>query len=631
MYTGLGFLAAASVVAGLVKRRRSSQHFEASQAERFRSPTTRLSLQPSAMGSPEQTPNAADLEAESADVWGFADTRFEVQADGCVLLTGSRYALCGQKLPHLVPWVRSMMDIELPLDDVVESHYPPYVAPSRPHQAFLAALQPFLSDAQISHDAATRLRHGHGHTQEEMWAIKHGEMGRVPDLVVYPEHEDQVVALVAAAKTHDVCLIPFGGGTSVTEALRCPADEPRVIASVDMRRMNRVLWIDVTNRMACIEAGAVGRELTATLAARGYTMGHEPDSIEFSTLGGWVATHASGMKKNKYGNIEDLVLDIRAVGPEGMLTRRNVAPRESVGYDTRRQLFGSEGSLGIITSAVVKLFELPPVKQYGSILFPSFEQGVAFMYELSQSHAWPASVRLVDNVQFQFSMALKPQKKGLKKFISRAEKFYVTKLRGLAPHLMTACTLVFEGTAEEVAAQQRQVYKIARLHGGLKAGSENGKGGYQLTYGIAYIRDFVMRHHVLAESFETSVPWSRVLELCDSVKQRLCREHAARNLPGKPFITCRVTQLYETGVCVYFYFAYYTKGVANPSRVYGEMEDAARAQILQSGGSLSHHHGIGKIRKKFLPQIMSAATLSWAARSKQAIDPANIFGCSNLS
>ncbi|RYF09685.1 MAG: oxidase, partial [Deltaproteobacteria bacterium] len=339
----------------------------------------------------------------------------------------------------------------------------------------------------------------------------------------------------------------------------------------------------------------------------------------------------SGMKKNRYGNIEDLVLDIRAVGAQGMMSRSGVAPRESIGLDPARQWFGSEGNLGIITSAVVKLFDLPPVHTYGSIIFPSFEEGVAFMYELSQLHTWPASVRLVDNMQFQFSMALKPEKSGAKRLLSRLEKLYVTGLRGFVPDKMTACTLVFEGSAEEVAVQEQQVYKIAALHGGLKAGAENGKRGYQLTYGIAYIRDFVMKHHVLAESFETSVPWSRVLELCERVKQRLYREHAARGLPGKPFITCRVTQLYQTGVCVYFYFAFYAKGVANPSQVYSDIEAAARTEILQSGGSLSHHHGVGKLRKRFLPEIMSEACLDWATRSKHAVDPDNVFGCGNLN
>jgi len=147
--------------------------------------------------------------------------------------------------------------------------------------------------------------------KERCLRSKYSQIGRVPDAIVYPETEDQVISLVQVASSHGACLMPFGGGTNVSEALECRHDELRTIISVDMRRMNRVLWIDTVNRMACIEAGAVGRHIMTDLEGYGYTMGHEPDSIEFSTLGGWIATNASGMKKNKYGNIEDEILAAR--------------------------------------------------------------------------------------------------------------------------------------------------------------------------------------------------------------------------------------------------------------------------------------------------------------------------------
>src|SRR5438094_7919877 len=149
-----------------------------------------------------------------------------------------------------------------------------------------------------------------------------------------------------------------------------------------MRRMNRIVWIDRENMMACIQAGAVGRHIMANLAKYGVTMGHEPDSVEFSTLGGWIATNASGMKKNRYGNIEDLVLDVSVVTAAGKLERTSASPRESVGLDLRRLMFGSEGTLGVITSAVVKIFPLPEVKEYGSDLFPTYARGLEYMQEL---------------------------------------------------------------------------------------------------------------------------------------------------------------------------------------------------------------------------------------------------------
>jgi alkyldihydroxyacetonephosphate synthase len=573
-------------------------------------------------------PDPADV--ESLDVWGFRDTRFRMRADGVVELTGGRYDLSGKEMPDLLAWVKQTIHPGVAPDDLNPSQYPPAIPPPVENRDFMDEASKILARDQWSDDPELRLRHGHGHTQEEMYRIKYGAPFRVPDLVVFPADEEQVEALVQAALRHDVSLIPYGGGTNVTDALRCPEAEPRTIVSVDMRRLCRIRWIDPTNQLACIEAGAVGRHIAAGLARHGFTLGHEPDSVEFSTLGGWIATHCSGMKKNRYGNIEDLVLGVRVVTARGVLERPLAAPRESVGSaDPRRFIFGSEGCLGIVTSAVVKIFPLPELQEYASIVFPDFESGVRFLYDLERGGRLPASVRLVDNPQFQLSQMLKPRASGPHRLVSRAQKLFVTRVKGFDVERMTACTLVFEGSREEVAEQRRATAALAKRHGGLAGGAENGRRGYQLTFGIAYIRDWILNHWLLGESFETSVPWSQVLSLCENVKRRLREEHARRGLPGKPFVTCRVTQLYPTGVCVYFYFAFYFKGVADPSRVYSEIEDAARDEVLRSGGSLSHHHGIGKIRQRFLPRIASPGVLAWGREIKRAVDPTNVFGAGN--
>lgn len=574
-------------------------------------------------------PAPADDTPVSLDAWGFQDTAFQVLPNGNVTLTGSRYPLAGQELPYLLPWIRQVMQVELPTDDQRPSQYPPRFPAPRRNPALLQALSRILPADAISEDGALRLRHGHGHSLEEMYAVRHGAIGRIPDLVVFPATEEQVVAIVAAAARHGACLIPYGGGTNVTDALRCPPTEERCIVSVDLTRLDRVLWIDAANRMACIQAGAVGRHIQAELARHGFTMGHEPDSVEFSTLGGWIATHASGMKKNRYGNIEDLVLDISVVTADGLMTRPVVPPRESAALDPRRWLFGSEGTLGIITQAVVKLFPLPEAQKYGSALFPSFEHGMRFLYDLTKGSRLPASVRLVDNLQFQLGQTLKPASQGAKALVSKAQKFFVTRVKGYDPDKMVACTFLHEGSAGEVKAEEKAIARLAKQHGGMLAGPENGRRGYQLTFGIAYIRDFVMQQWILGESFETSVPWSQAEELAARVKQRIHDEHAKRGLPGKPFITCRVTQLYQTGVCIYFYLGFYHKGVPDPAHAYVELEQAARDEILKAGGSISHHHGVGKIRQRYLPRVFSRTTLEWAGSFKQAVDSANLFGAGN--
>lgn len=566
---------------------------------------------------------------EHAGAWGFADTAFAADPSGIVRLSGSRYDLCGLELPDLLPFAARELGATIDPRDLFLGHAPPPIPPSRCSAAVLDRLAALTAPDRVSTDPATRTRHGHGHTQEEVFKLNHQSLARVPDVVVYPTTEAEVLALVQAASENNLCLIPFGGGTNVTQSLTCPEHEARPIVAVDMRRMNRILWIDRESQTACIEAGAVGRHLLTALAKHGFTLGHEPDSIEFSTLGGWIATRASGMKKNRYGNVEEIVLEVRMVTPRGVVGREGRNPRESTGPNPKELALGSEGNFGIITSAVVQLRPLPEVQRYGSVVFPNFAAGVGFLRELSRVGQVPASVRLVDNLQFRFGHALKPRSTGLRALKGQLEKTFITKIRGFDPLQLTACTVVFEGSAEQVQNEERGFYTLARQHQGIAAGAENGRRGYQLTFGIAYIRDFILKHYILAESFETSVPWSKAQAVIDAVHARVKSEHTRANLPGKPFLSSRVTQLYPTGVCIYFYLAYYFKGVSDPPGVYSKLEHAAREAVLEAGGSLSHHHGVGKIRQDFMPQIHSPLTLQWVQSTKQLLDPQNIFGASN--
>lgn len=573
-------------------------------------------------GPPKHDPR----DAVSTQAWGYEDTTFAVDQTGAITVTGDRYpGLSGERLPDLLPWFRKVVGIDFPLEPGTARYALPPVPEPRPADAFLAEIGKSLKFSQVSTDPAVRLRHGHGHTVSEINAVRTNGFARVPDYVVFPADEDEVSTIVRAAVHNGVVLMPYGGGTNVTEALRCLPYEDRPIVSVDMSRLDRIEWIDPVNRMAKIQAGAAGRLIQAQLAEHGFTIGHEPDSVEFSTLGGWIATNASGMKKNRYGNIEDILLDVTVVSALGKLERSQVVPRESIGLDPKLWVIGSEGSLGIITSAVVKLFPLPKERRYGSVVFKKFESGLAFMYDLAQLDVYPASVRLVDNLQFQFGQVLKPASKGAKKVKSRVEKWLVTGPLGFNPEDMVAVTLVFEGTKEEVERQEKLVYRLAKKHKGFKGGAENGRRGYMLTFGIAYIRDFVLQHNILGESFETSVPWSQAQELVDRVKGAIYAAHDERKLPGRPFVSCRVTQIYETGCCVYFYMAFYAKGVGDAVGAYHEIESVARKEVIAAGGSISHHHGVGKLRLPFVNDIMSPAMQAWREQMKFALDPQGVF------
>jgi len=246
----------------------------------------------------------------------------------------------------------------------------------------------------------------------------------------------------------------------------------------------------------------------------------------------------------------------------------------------------------------------------------------------------------VDNAQFRLGHHLKPATTGIRAWSSSLAKAWLAAFHShLRVDELTVAVVVLEGSVEQVQAQRQTLVHLVHRHRGVSFGSDQGKAGYELTLAVAYLRDFALSHHVIAESFETAVPWSKLCELCQRVKKRLVEEHCARKLPGRPLVSARVTQLYETGACVYFYFAMVYIGVDRPSEVYAELEHAAREEILLSGGSLSHHHGVGQVRKSFLrgttpPRtdfsgLLTAPEMEWRCRIKESLDPGNVFALPN--
>ncbi len=561
--------------------------------------------------------------------WGFHDTQFIMNENKEVHLSGERYNLCGYTIPDLIPFVELETGVDIDPKKIQVEKEVKKVPSAIVNEGFLEAVKGVLADHQLNSKNKVRLVHSHGQTSaDEIYKVLYsGTLDRVVDLVVYPESEENVEKIVALAKEHDVCLVPYGGGTNVSGALVCLQDEKRMIVSVDMGRMNRVLWIDKQNFRACIEAGVSGRDLEEKLGQEGYILGHEPDSLEFSTLGGWISTNASGMKKNRYGNIEDIVEDVTMITPEGLIESKNSTPRRALGIQPHYLLFGSEGNLGIITKAIVKVYKKPEKREYGSLVFPNFEKGVEFLYHLRHEGTLPASIRLVDNLQFRFGHSLKPSSPDV--MIDKLKKFFLFKVKGFDPMEMAACTVLMEGSTAEVDQQKNIIFPMAKKYGGVSGGASNGERGYLLTFAIAYIRDFFSRYHIIGETFETSIAWDKIVPTCHAVVKKAEEKHKEFNLPGKPFLSYRVTQTYHTGVCIYFIYAFSHQGIDNPTDIFHKIERELRITIMEHGGSLSHHHGVGKIRQSFLPQVFSETGMESLRQWKDKIDPKNIFGIGN--
>uniref|UniRef100_F1M9Q8 Alkylglycerone-phosphate synthase n=1 Tax=Rattus norvegicus TaxID=10116 RepID=F1M9Q8_RAT len=538
--------------------------------------------------------------------WGYNDSKFLLNKKGQVELTGKRYPLSGLALPTLKDWIQNTLGVNLEHKTTSKPSINPSEAPpSIVNEDFLQELK----EAHISYsqDADDRVFRAHGHCLHEIFLLREGMFERIPDIVVWPTCHDDVVKIVNLACKYNLCIIPIGGGTSVSYGLMCPADETRTIISLDTSQMNRILWVDENNLTAHVEAGITGQDLERQLKESGYCTGHEPDSLEFSTVGGWISTRASGMKKNVYGNIEDLVVHMKMVTPRGVIEKSSQGPRMSTGPDIHHFIMGSEGTLGVITEATIKIRPTPEYQKYGSVAFPNFEQGVACLREIAKQ---------VSSIFTSFLDGLK--------------KFYITKFKGFDPNQISVATLLFEGDREKVLQHEKQVYDIAAKFGGLAAGEDNGQRGYLLTYVIAYMRDLGLEYYVVGESFETSAPWDRVIDLCRNVKERIRRECKERGVQFAPLSTCRVTQTYDAGACIYFYFAFNYRGISDPLTVFEQTEAAARDEILANGGSLSHHHGVGKLRKQWLKESISDVGFGMLKSVKDYVDPSNIFGNRNL-
>ncbi|TKS67179.1 Alkyldihydroxyacetonephosphate synthase, peroxisomal [Collichthys lucidus] len=454
--------------------------------------------------------------------WGYSDSRFLFNKKGQAEFTGKRYRLSGMIMPGLKDWFEVTFGASLqhktPATPVLTSSSVP---PPTLNEAFVEELK--STSIPFSLDAEDRVFRAHGHCLHEIFALREGKFGRVPDMVVWPNCHNDVVNIVELACKHNVCLMPYGGGTSVSSALECPPEETRCIVSLDTSQM---------------------------LNESGYCTG-EPDSMEFSSLGGWVATRDSGMKRTSTATLRT-------------------------------------GTLGVVTEVTMKIRPMPEYQKYGSVVFPNFEQGVACLREVAK----------------QF--------------------------KGFDPNNLCVATLLFEGDREKVLQHEKQVYDIAAKFGGLAAGEDNGQRGYMLTFVIAYLRDLGMDYYVIGESFETSVPWDRVLDICRNVKARIVAECKDKGVQFSPFSTCRVTQTYDAGACVYFYFAFNYRGLSDPVNVYEQVEHAARDEILANGGSLSHHHGVGKLRKEWMRDTVSNVGMGMLKSVKDYVDPKNIFGNGNL-
>ncbi len=454
-------------------------------------------------------------------------------------------------------------------------------------------------------DVHSRASHALGKSYVDVVRGFRGRFEHPPDLVARPRDEPDLERLLEWCASEHVAAIPFGGGTSVVGGVTPVVPESyNGAVSIDLRALDRVLEVDEVSRAARIQAGALGPELEAQLGARGLTLRHFPQSFEYSTLGGWIATRAAGHFATLWTHIEDFVESVRAITPAGAWESRRL-PGSGAGVSPDRMLAGSEGTLGVITQAWVRVQPRPSHRSSAGVRFKSFLAGAECVRALSQSGLHPSNCRLLDAGEAALTMAGD----------------------GSAALLV----LGFESSDHPVGEAMARALALCAEHGGVASQEREQAGGARdavsswrdAFLGAPYVRDTLVAMGVLAETFETAITWERLPAFHERVST--ATEQAVREVCGEQGrVFCRFTHVYPDGPAPYF-------TVLAPARRGEEVEQwlaikrAASDAILDAGGTITHHHAVGRDHRPWYdrqrPELFAGALRG----AKLAVDPAAIM------
>jgi alkyldihydroxyacetonephosphate synthase len=376
------------------------------------------------------------------------------------------------------------------------------------------------------------------------------------------------------------------------------------------------------------EAGIFGPDLEEALRACGFALGHHPDSFMYSTLGGWLATRSAGTHSNIYGKIEDMVLALRLATPTGVLTTRP-RPAASTGPDLNRLITGSEGTLGVITQATMRVHPLPEWVEYRMVLMPSFESGCEALQKCVRKEVMPSMARLSDELETELIFASKHPSHGAAKWLGKIIKHWL-RFRGMT----RPCALFvgFEGPRRATRFVRDESMSILRRAGGFDLGTGPGQKWTLSRYDVPYLRDCMMDYGVICDSFETAALWSDVIPLYRSAKETIGR--VGREVTGYPaYVGCHISHLYRTGACLYFTVGVQAREGSRPLELleqYGTIKAAATTCFVESRGAVSHHHAIGLEHQAWIAQEMSPGGVDSVRALKRHLDPSNVMNPGTL-
>ena len=470
--------------------------------------------------------------------------------------------------------------------------------------AFITALTAIVGKANISTDDKLRVVHTYGKSLRDLVRIRNNWIERAPDVVVYPADEDEVLAIVKAAVKADAVIIPFGGGSNIAGSLEPLPTEKRTVVSLDLGRLRLVVGIDEESGLARIQAGSQGPDLEEQLNAKGWTIGHFPDSFTHSTVGGWVATRSSGMQSDKYGDIADIARGLRVARADGMLVLRPL-PSTSSGPSVREMILGSEGRLGVITEVTVQVHRIPAKRDVYAYFFPNWEAGIKAMQQVSESDAAPSITRVSDARETGFTLATSKERHGFDKFVAGTVLPAIMGAKWGKDNLDQICIsfIAYEGSVSHAKRQRKLVEKIIRDNDGLTIiGTGPGILYDQKKFDTPYLRDFLLDMGAAGDVSETATPWSKINRVHDAAYA--AAQGAYDEIGIKGWIMSHMSHSYHSGACLYFTFAFVFKN--DPVAEYNLVKNAIQQSFIDNDATISHHHGVGVEHSPWLEDDISS-------------------------
>ncbi|WP_342000820.1 FAD-binding oxidoreductase [Microbacterium sp. LWH7-1.2] len=476
----------------------------------------------------------------------------------------------------------------------------PVLTPSLLSDDDLAALAAVVGPGAASRDDAVRLLHLGGKSTPDLLRRRVDEPQAAPDAVVSPGAHDEVAAALRVCADRGIAVVPFGGGTSVVGGVDPVRGAHRAVVALDLGRTAALLSLDEVSLLATFGAGTTGPQAEELLGARGYTLGHFPQSFLYASLGGYAATRSSGQASRGYGRFDDLVHALRVATPAGDLDLGR-SPASAAGPDLRELFLGSEGAFGVLTEVTVRVRRVPAATAYRAWSFPDFAAGASALREATQRGIRPTVLRLSDETETRVNAAMGG---------------HLTRMRGCL------AVATFEGaTATEAEATRDALDAVFRAHGATSRGEDPARSWERGRFASPALRDSLMDLGVLAETLETATTWANLPALKSAATAALTESLTASGT--KPIVLCHISHVYPAGASLYF-----TAVAAltdDPQTQWMSAKDAASRAIGHARGTITHHHAVGRDHRPYLEAEIGSLGVEVLRAVKDVLDPRGIM------